>query len=102
MLECIVIIVNTVRILHPVIHEMVRLTTGRTPVVGLFNFIGEPMKLNSMRSSRNCNLLLRNTARARRVCVQTLICMQEKRKRQRLWRIKYGQQNRIKTREEVY
>lgn len=36
MLECIVIIVSTVRILHPVIHEMVRLTTGRTPVVGLF------------------------------------------------------------------
>lgn len=39
MLECIVIIVSTVRILHPVIHEMVRLTTGRTLVVGLFLYL---------------------------------------------------------------
>lgn len=30
MLKCIVIIVNTVRILHPVMHEMVRLMTGRS------------------------------------------------------------------------
>lgn len=44
MLECIVIIVNTVRILHPVIHEMVRLTTGRTPVVGLYLFVARKRK----------------------------------------------------------
>ena len=44
MLECIVVIVNTVRILHPVIHEMVRLTTGRTPVVGLYLFVARKRK----------------------------------------------------------
>jgi len=32
--------------LHPVIHEMVRLTTGRTPVVGLYLFYTNEKRTN--------------------------------------------------------